>query len=173
MQKYGFTLLELTITLLIISLILTIALPGFSHQIQSNHTRSATLDLLESINHARTLAISHGQRATIRNRGGWEQGWQVFIDKNNNGLFDEDDVLLQERQASDRIKISGNRWVADYMSFIPSGESRLVGRNNGGGFQAGTLTLCPAAPGAGYKLVLARSGRLRMETITAAECEAE
>lgn len=172
MRTHGYTLLELLITLLIVSLLLSIAIPGFTQQIQSNRTRTATLELLESINHARTLAVTHGKRATIRNRGQWAQGWEIFIDENNNGLWDEGELLLQERTTSNNMNISGNRSVEEYVSFIPSGESRRAGRANGGSFQAGTFTICPTEPGAGYELVLARSGRLRMDTISKEECGA-
>ena len=170
MRAYGFTLFELLITLLVISLLVTFAVPGFSNQIQSARTRTATLDLLQSANHTRTLAITHKARTIIRHPGEWEQGWDVFIDSNNNGLLDEDEVLLQRREPLTGVRITGNQPLRHYISYIPTGESRYVGDTYGGAFQAGTLSICPVGSGAGYRLILSRSGRLRMETQTQEEC---
>ena len=62
--------------------------------------------------------------------------------------------------------------VRVYISFIGTGESRKVGRANGGSFQAGTLRVCPENEGDGFQLVLARSGRMRIESVSADTCVA-
>jgi type IV fimbrial biogenesis protein FimT len=52
-----------------------------------------------------------------------------------------------------------NRPVADYVSFTPLAQARLVN----GGLQMGTLTVC--RPGhAAIRVVLANSGRVRLES---------
>lgn len=172
MEDHGFTLLELLIALCVLMITLAIGIPSFSNQIQSLHVRTTAYDLLESVNHTRTLAVSHGKRATLRHRGSWEQGWDIFIDENDNGTLDEDEVLIQQRGPLKSVIVKGNKPLSQYVSFIASGESRYVGKAGSGAFQAGTFTVCPATSGAGYSLVLARSGRLRMESITEAECSA-
>lgn len=57
--------------------------------------------------------------------------------------------------------IHANRPLQDHVSYIGTGESRRSGGGvrHRGAFQAGTLTVCPAEPGRGYQLVLARGGR--------------
>jgi type IV fimbrial biogenesis protein FimT len=170
MKEHGFTLLELLITVSVIAILFALAVPGFSNQLQSARTRTVTLDLLQSASHARTLAVTQGRRTTLRQREQWELGWDVFIDENNNGVLDEDEVLVHRREAVPGVRISANQPVRQYISYISTGESRYVGSAQGGAFQAGTFSICPTDSGAGYRLVLARSGRLRMETQTELEC---
>lgn len=172
MDERGFTLLELLITLCIAAILLAIGIPSFSNQIQSAHVRTSAHTMLESVNHARTLAITHGKRATLRHLGSWEQGWEVFIDANDNGMRDDGETVIQQHGPLASVSIVGNQPLKQYVSFIASGESRYVGKANGGAFQAGTFTVCPTVPGAGYELVLARSGRLRMDKLTEEECAA-
>lgn len=170
MRQDGLTLIELLFTLLIVALLLGIGLPSFSNQIQSTQTRTSAIQLLESINATRTLAVSQGNRATMRHTGDWHQGWQIFVDLNDNGLLDEDETLVSEANPLKGVRVKGNSPLRDYVSFIQSGESRYVGKANAGAFQAGTFSICPELGGAGYKLVLARSGRARMDTLSAEEC---
>lgn len=172
MDEQGFTFIELMVTLCVASIMLMLCLPGFTDQIQSAHVRTTAHSLLESVNHARTLAVTHGQRATLTHPGSWDEGWEVFLDKNDNGIVDEDEVVIKQHAPLKSVHVNGNRPLEKYVSFIASGESRYVGKANGGAFQAGTFTVCPTTPGAGYELVLARSGRLRMDKLSEAECAA-
>lgn len=172
MQHRGFTLFELLIVLLVLTLLFSIGIPNFSAQVQSNRTRAGALDFLQSIHQTRTLAVTHRSRATLRHRGDWNQGWDLFLDTNNNGKLDESEVLITQSQRFNSVRVSANQPVKNYVSFIATGESRFVGSANSGAFQAGTFTVCPVASGAGYKLVLARSGRLRMSNIPEEECDA-
>jgi len=60
---------------------------------------------------------------------------------------------------------TGNGNVDDYISFDAQGMTKLTS----GAAQAGTITLCPAAPaagGVGRQLILGGSGRARVEKIT-------
>lgn len=168
----GFTLIELMVTLLILLILLTIGIPSFSNQLQSSRTRTSALDLLQAINQARTIAISQAQRATLSHTGSWESGWELYIDANDNGQLDGDEQLITSSKALNSVRVSANKPIKNYVSFIGTGESRFVGKADGGAFQAGTLTVCPETTGAGYRLVLARSGRIRMEGISEADCDA-
>lgn len=167
MQTRGFTLLELLISLSIFTIILSLGIPSFSAQIQNTKVKTSTQSLLESVELARSQAVMSNRRTTLKPTGTWENGWEVFIDSNNNGVRDQDEPLLQAREKITGVRITPNSPLSRYVSFIGSGESRLVG----GGFQAGALTVCPEYTGPGYKLTLARSGRMRMNDIAAEECE--
>ena len=172
MPARGFTLFELLVALLILVLLLTIGVPSLSHQIQNTRTQAALQDLLQSVQHARTLAVSQNQRATLVHKGSWGDGWELFIDANNNGVRDGNEALIFEGTQPEGVKVYSNGPVRDYISFIGTGESRKVGRANGGSFQAGTLRVCPENDGDGFQLVLARSGRMRVESVSADACVA-
>lgn len=166
----GFTLLELLITLIITALLIAIGGPSFSNQIRKNQVETTTLRLLESIELTRTQAVAANIRTTMKANHSWENGWDVFMDGNGNGIKEKDEKLLQTGEAIERVLILANQPVKHYISYIGSGESRLEGSANTGGFQAGTLSICPQAKGSGYQLVLARGGRVRMQEITAQRC---
>lgn len=172
MQERGFTLIELFITLAVLSILLTLGVPSFAKQIQNTRTKTAALALLDAVNHARTLAVSNNKRATLKPLGGgWLDGWEVFIDENNNGIRDNEEITVYQTNAQVSVRIHSNQPLNNYVSFIGTGESRYVGRANAGGFQAGTFKVCPQENGEGHALILARSGRMRMEKLSAQECE--
>ena len=170
MYNRGFTLLELLITLVILASIMTIGIPSFSKQIQNNRLNTTTLSLLEAVAATRTQAVSTNNRATLKHQGTWENGWEAFIDTNNNGLKDEEEKFFLSHEKTQDVRITANRPLQNYISFIGTGESRFVGGYNSGAFQAGTFKVCPATKGAGFELTLARSGRMRMNEISAAKC---
>jgi type IV fimbrial biogenesis protein FimT len=172
MRSFGFTLIELLITLSLTAILLTIGLPSFSAQIQNSRVKTAMLSLHEALQLTRAQAVSSNSRATIVKQHKWDEGWEVFIDENNNGLRDENENVIIQQEKFNNVRITGNKFVKNYVSYIGSGESRNAnGFVKGGAFQAGTFTICPETKGAGYELILARGGRVRMKEITEQECE--
>ena len=173
MYHRGFTLLEQLITLVIIALLMTIGVPSFSAQLHNTRLKTTTQSLLEAVVFTRTQAVSTNKRATLKPQNKWEDGWEVFIDSNNNGVRDNDEKLLVSQAKTQDVRITPNQPLKNYISFIGTGESRFATKYNGGAFQAGTFKVCPATQGAGFELTLARSGRMRMNNISAAECAAK
>jgi type IV fimbrial biogenesis protein FimT len=170
MQRNGFTLVDLIITLSVTSILLTIGLPSLSTQIQHTRVKAATNSLLEAINLTRTQAVSANKRATIRKQNEWEGGWEIFIDADNDGIRDNDEAIVRQYEQLKGIRIFANRPIKNYVSYISTGESRNASGTDGGGFQAGTFTICPAAKGKGYELILARGGRVRVAEINEEKC---
>ena len=170
MQPRGFTLLELLSSLVIISVMLVIAIPSFSSQIQQSNLKTTTLTLLEDIATARSKAVFTNKRVVIKNTGSWENGWEIFVDYNNNGIKDGNETILHSQQKLKDIRITPNKPLKKYISFIGSGESRFAGVANGGGLQMGTFTICAAKSGQGYSLTLSSNGRIRMNEIEASKC---
>jgi type IV fimbrial biogenesis protein FimT len=95
-------------------------------------------------------------------QGGWEQGWMVFQDANNSGLRESaEPVITHERALGAQLRMSGNLNVTRYISFTPAGSAVLTG----GGFQAGTLTICNSSVDAAEarQIVLNAVGRARVQ----------
>jgi type IV fimbrial biogenesis protein FimT len=172
MQHKGFTLIDLLTSLSVLAILLALGLPSLSSQIQQVRVKTATYSLLDAISLTRTQAVFAKQRATLRKHNEWEGGWEIFIDKNNDGLRDEDEAIVRQHAQLKGIRIAANQPLKNYVSYIASGESRHASGTNGGGFQAGTFTICPAAKGSGFVLVLARGGRVRMAEINEEQCSA-
>lgn len=171
MPARGFTLLELLVTLTVLVLLVAVGIPSMSQQIRNNHLKSASLELYQAVQLARTRAVTTNSRVTLRALGDWHQGWRIFLDPNHNGEWEPGELLIAEAGPNSNLTIQGNIPVRRYISFIGTGEGRYATGRYGGAFQAGTLTLCSAAAsGEGYQLVLARSGRMRKKKIGAGEC---
>ncbi|HOY22019.1 MAG TPA: GspH/FimT family pseudopilin [Cellvibrio sp.] len=170
MRNNGFTLIDLIITLSVMSILLTIGLPSVSTQIQNARVKAATNSLLEAINLTRSQAVFANKRATIRKQNEWEGGWEIFIDGDNDGIRDNDEATVRRYEQLKGIRIVANRPIKNYVSYIGTGESRNASGTSGGGFQAGTFTICPAATGKGYELILARGGRVRVAEINEEKC---
>lgn len=166
----GFTLLELLITLVILTLLVTVGVPSLSQQVRDSQTKTQMLDLFQAVQLTRTQAINANSRATLRHLGNWNQGWQLFLDPNHNGILDEGETLIAESGPVGGLRIEGNQPLQNYVSFIGTGEGRYATGHAGGAFQAGTLTVCPEGGGEGYELVLARSGRMRIQKMDGDRC---
>lgn len=160
MRSLGFSLMELLVTLVIISTLSCLAQPIASliskHRVLGNATQLAT-----ELRYARTRAVLEQTGITIRAiNDNWSLGWQTFADPNRNAQRDPGERLITTHLIKNDALIHGNRTVNSYVHFAMSGEPQL--RN--GGFQAGTLTFCSiSAPSERYLLILGKSGRIRIK----------
>ena len=159
-HAHGFTLVELLTSLGILALLTTVGVPGAQQFIGNQQLVSASNTLAANLSLARSESIKRRQPVLVDNvDGDWASGWRVFVDLNNNGQLDEDEPLLRQEQSLPKGVIAkGNTPVSRYVRYTPLGNAKLLG----GGFQAGTLTLCHATgKQAIRRLVLSASGRLR------------
>ena len=174
----GFTLIELLMVLVVIGVFLSFAVPSFNALVGSSKLTAASNALLSSMHLARSEAIKRNGRVMLcksadglscATAGGWEQGWIVFHDVNNNGEHEHSELVIQRVQPfADRLSVTGNSPVARYVSFVANGGTKLTG----GGFQAGTVTVCDqAAPLIGARqIVLSAVGRPRIQKIRSTTC---
>lgn len=173
LRSRGFTFIELLTTISVIGILLGVGLPNLTGHIRDSRVKSATQSLLESLELTRSRAVFSNKRTTIQKQSSWENGWEVFIDSNNNGVKDGSETAFQTQPKLNDVRVIANRPVANYVSFIGSGEGRYAnGTSNAGGFQAGTFVVCPTGKGKGYELILSRGGRARQREISAQDCEA-
>jgi type IV fimbrial biogenesis protein FimT len=165
----GFTLIELLVVVALVAILQSLAAPALSGMASSMHLTSAVNSLFSSLHLARSEAIKRNSRAVVCKSatgeacittGGWEQGWIVFHDANNNAVLDAGEAVLSRQQAFPQsIRFTGNDPVASYVSFTPMGRTLYTS----GGFQAGTLTVCPksATHVDARQIVISSTGRPR------------
>lgn len=80
----GFTLIEMMITLAVLAILATIALPNFQSMIRDNRLSSQANEMITALNYARSEAIKRSSNVTLSTASAstWHNGWDV---KDNNG----------------------------------------------------------------------------------------
>lgn len=167
----GLTLIELVVSMVLVAVLAAWAIPSLSHLLQQQRLTVRTNELVTALHLARTTAIQRGvdvmlcasaDGVSCGSDAGYTPGWLVFEDRERNGFVDPGERLLSMRRFDDPSgpSITGNRMVADYVSFDRRGYSRTLS----GAFQAGTVTLCGKA-GQGRAITLNRVGRVRTSRV--------
>ena len=174
----GFTLVELLAVMAIVGILAGVGFPSMRSLIRSVQLSTASNDLLAGILMARSEAIKRNARVAIcksadgttcARNGGWQQGWLVFHDANNNGTREDGELIVQHQQAlSVDLRVTGNLNVARYVSYAPDGTTKLAG----GSFQAGTITVCNQSTeaGAARQIILNSTGRPRVYRTSVGYC---
>ncbi|MBE0472948.1 GspH/FimT family pseudopilin [Rhodoferax sp.] len=174
----GFTLIELMVVVAMLAILSTLAAPALSGMVNSMRLTTAVNSLFTSFLLARSEAIKRNARAVVCKSasgdacittGGWEQGWIVFHDANNNARRDAGEVIVSREHAlQSPVNLTGNQPLASYVSYTPMGQTAYAS----GAFQAGTLTVClvSSEPQMARQIVISSTGRPRTVRTTVAKC---
>jgi type IV fimbrial biogenesis protein FimT len=159
----GFTLLELMITLAILSILFATSLPELSRMLAVRQLRAASADLLASIDETRAQAIARRRVVTLlANPGGLQQGWQIVIDDNANRMADPgEQVLARHVPPSGHPSIRSGFTDATapfYVAYNAAGRSCRAAHPNAANF--GTITLEVAGTQRNIKINM--QGRARL-----------
>jgi type IV fimbrial biogenesis protein FimT len=177
-RTHGITLIELLVAVVVAAIAIAIGAPAFRELIQDNRQSTAINDLMASLNLARAEAVKRGVRSAVC-RGsaapgcedtsagccdktpvtatnGWEQGWFVFVDPNEDSNLNNDagDALIQRHAGlPDGTTLRGNSNVED----------RVIFNQRGASGSPGTLRLCDSRGNAGARaIVILGTGRPRL-----------
>lgn len=138
-QYAGFTLIELMVTLLLASIVLSYGVPSFRSMMLNSRQSTTMNNFLTSMMLARTEAVKRHQNITLcassdnascSNSGGWEQGWIVFSDQNSNAVFDAGEVLIRAYSGiTNGATLRGTAGIRTSLSYQLNGF--IVPGNNG------------------------------------------
>ena len=166
----GLTLIELSITLAVLAVTLTITTPALQQLLHGNRLRTEASRLLDALNLARSEAVlrntpvslcpgSEAASGVADCTGQFADGWAIFSDGDRDGAFHSSaDELIRAFSAIPRgyslTNLAGSRAVEGLITYRPDGSAR---RNL-------SLLLCPP-PGHALRplsVVLNNVGRARM-----------
>jgi len=166
----GFTLIELMVAVAILAILAVLAAPSFNDAILSNKLSSYSNNFVASATLARGEAIKRNavvkmcrsaDGASCATSGGWQQGWIVFNDPDDNGSLDSGETLIQRQQAlSADYSFTGNVYA---VGFQPVGV----------GATTANLTLCRATPTVGSQgrdVKVSATGRVSVSKTTTGTC---
>jgi type IV fimbrial biogenesis protein FimT len=176
----GFTLVELMVTVAILGVMASVAMPSYQAFVINSRLTAQANDFLTTINFTRSEAIKRNTRVTMcKSSNGtsclvnpatdltasWQTGWIVFVDGNTAGSIDATDTILKVHNALDGgSTLVGNADVTNYVSYMSNGQTQLAN----GGMQGGKLFLCgPIATLDGRHIVINQwNGTARVNRIT-------
>ncbi len=153
-SNYGFSLVELVITLALAAAMLTVGIPAFNNVMENNSLATTANRFISSIALARSEAVTRNIEVVMcrlntagtacATTGTWSDGWIIWADSDGDGLIEnvnqdgEVEVVAQEEQLEDGYTIVAlNNQYDDTITFNPMGEA-----SGDGGSQQEIFRLC-------------------------------
>lgn len=165
----GLSLIELVVTLAVLGILVSIAVPRMTQFVERQRLIGATNSLLNSMHYARSEALKRSHRVTVcpsrdglvcRDDGDWSEGWLLFADPAAAGEPQDVDALIAFEEMNARgITLTANTPVRRYISYVERGTTRRLS----GALQMGSIRIC--ARGEGRRVIVSAVGRPRSEAI--------
>lgn len=195
----GFTLIELMITIAILAVVTTFAVPSFQSLVVMNRLAAEANEFIAGMNSARAEAIRGNARSVlcraavaggqidtaggcVTDADGTWAGWMVFIDADGSGAFNPNaatnpvEVVVRTHVfAGDQVRVRASPALAgsgNRVVYRPDGLARAPGQTL---LQSGTLRLCTVIDGVTNNARDVRLGggsRIGVVRSTSASCAA-
>ena len=162
-KNSGFTLLELIITVALIAIVTTFAIPSITTFTKNDRLTTNINTLIGHLAYARSEAVKLSQQVSICissnttscTGGNWQDGWIVYIDADGSNTFTAGEQVLRAQQALDGANTLttavGTQVTYDYRGFVTAAS-------------VGSFLLCDARSGAfGKTIRISTTGRVRVE----------
>ncbi len=145
---FGFTLIELVVTMAVAAILITIAVPNMRTFIQNGRLNTQINDLIGDLSLARSEAIKRRTNvgicvstdgATCAGGGNWEIGRAIFVDSNNSNSWDPGEPIMRFRE-----RLAGTNTLTTDPAVLPD---PIIFRSNGAssvqlGGPVGLFNLC-------------------------------
>jgi type IV fimbrial biogenesis protein FimT len=126
----GLTVVELLIILSALAIVILVAVPGTSMVVERLRLKTASADLVSSLNLARTEALRRGSTVRVcpssngrfcRKDGDWAQGWLVYTDGNADGVVQDIELIQAFEGPNEHVLISASGAAVTAASFTLAG----------------------------------------------------
>ena len=128
----GFTLVELLITVAVLAILTTMAVPAFTDVYNASRLSGQTNELVSALHVARSEAVRRNGNVVfcrsdeqgsgcIEGEGTWS-GWLVFDDANGDSGFDSGEELIQRGSIRSPLRVQSN--FGDRLRFRSDGRAR-------------------------------------------------
>ena len=147
-HRKGFTLLELVVTVTVLAVVTTIAIPSFVDVIRNNRLTTQANDFIGTLRFARAEAIKRGERVDVVANASvgtneWGGGWRVVVASSA-------EVLRQHAALEAGNTLDSTIQNASTYQFLPGGDAS----------PSDTLELCDSRTGeTGRGIVITAIGR--------------
>jgi type IV fimbrial biogenesis protein FimT len=162
-KNSGFTLLELLITVALVSIVMAIAIPSMSTFNQNDRLTTNINALIGHMALARSEAVKRSQQvsicvsndtATCTGGSDWEDGWIIYIDADGSGTFDASEEVLRAQQALGGSQTLTPTTIASQVTYDYRGFATSTG----------SFQLCDNRTGPHGKTIrISNTGRVRLE----------
>jgi type IV fimbrial biogenesis protein FimT len=166
----GYSLVELLLVLSIVAVLTAMAAPALTGIAASYRLYGAAEAFAQSLSLTRSEAIKRNARVVMcksrtglacETESGWESGWLVFQDSNNDAqLGPAEVVILRHAALPEALAFTSNLPFSAYISYSALGAARYPS----GALQMGRFTLCIKSPQptSGRDFIVGSVGRPRV-----------
>ncbi len=137
LHQRGFTLVELVVTVALVAILTSLAIPSFTEVLRQWRRDSATRELSTSLQLARSEAVKSSRSLVVcPSTDGtacaasteWSTGWVVFVDDGagtlanaNNQTVDANERVLKVVSAQSGIETLASTGGVQFLEFLPNG----------------------------------------------------
>lgn len=156
---HGLTLLDLLVAIAVLAVLAHLAVPAFTGLIAEQRSLTFANELASGLRSARLEAIQRNRGVILQPlEENWANGWRMVVDESGQGLADPENPVVVVRSNSTPITVSPTRGLQEQLAFDFLGTPRLPNR----GALAGTFHLCEGGDNGHRRVVVARTGRVRV-----------
>ena len=134
-SQRAFSLHETIVTLAVVGTVATIAVPSFQKLVSSQRIAGAVNTLITALYLTRSEAIKRGEAAVLCpsrdargcTNGGrdWEEGYLLYVDRNDNREVDANEPVIQVFGATHRVRLQ-NTSRHDHVRYKANGMATLT-----------------------------------------------
>jgi len=169
-EQTGFTVVELMVTIAVLGILMSIAVPAFKEMARSYQVSSKAQFWVNALNYARSESAKRGERVTLcpssngtscQASSNLHVGWIAFVDANNNATVDAGEAIVTTGGAESLYTVVLSGTSNNYVSFIPNGMTKTIA----GGSWNGNIKICQGVGTTGRSVVINPVGRVRVGSV--------